>query len=240
MFEKPDQQALASLLSFLLGTALGRIGDRVGCKKRSWLISASFIQAVLLAVAAVLAHYSGEPSVASYVSAHLLARCDCLLTRLGAACCRSRYDPSWRTPMAMASLGFASATLGLQGVIGKRLNTPFGTAVVLTTIWVELINEPKLFVLKRNKARVSPARRPPLSSRVQIRLTPCRLPPPSLPQDLRAASVFFLFLGAFIGRALVDVIGSGGTFAVGTGLRVVQAVGWLWVAGPLEKKVLGA
>lgn len=56
--------------------------------------------------------------------------------------------------MAMAALGFASATLGLQGIVGKRLNTPFGTAVVLTTIWVELINEPKLFVIKRNKARV--------------------------------------------------------------------------------------
>jgi hypothetical protein len=56
--------------------------------------------------------------------------------------------------MAMAALGFASATLGLQGIVGKRLNTPFGTAVVLTTIWVELINEPKLFILKRNKARV--------------------------------------------------------------------------------------
>jgi hypothetical protein len=66
VFEKPDQQALTSLLSFLLGTSLGRIGDRWGCKRRGWLATSSVIQAVLLTAAAVLAHYSGEPSVALY------------------------------------------------------------------------------------------------------------------------------------------------------------------------------
>jgi hypothetical protein len=58
-------------------------------------------------------------------------------------------------------------------------------------------------------------------------------------QDLRAASVFFLFLGALIGRALIDVIGSGGTFAVGVGLRVVQAAAWFWVASPRTSEKVG-
>lgn len=66
-FEKPDQQALTSLLSFLLGTSIGRLGDRWGCKKKGWLVTSSWIQAVLLMAAAVAGHYCGEPAVASCV-----------------------------------------------------------------------------------------------------------------------------------------------------------------------------
>lgn len=66
-FEKPDQQALTSLLSFLLGTSIGRLGDRWGCKKKGWLVTSSWIQAILLMAAAVAGHYCGEPAVASCV-----------------------------------------------------------------------------------------------------------------------------------------------------------------------------
>lgn len=59
-FEKPDQQALCSVLSFLIGTTLGRIGDKMGNKKRSWLVLATFMQCLCCLAAALASHYSGE------------------------------------------------------------------------------------------------------------------------------------------------------------------------------------
>jgi hypothetical protein len=56
----PDKQALCSLLSFLLGTSLGRIGDKIGNHSRRWLISATIIQALMLMAAALLAHFGEE------------------------------------------------------------------------------------------------------------------------------------------------------------------------------------
>lgn len=56
----PDKQALCSLLSFLLGTSLGRIGDKIGNHSRRWLISATIVQASMLMAAALLAHFGEE------------------------------------------------------------------------------------------------------------------------------------------------------------------------------------
>jgi type IV secretory pathway VirB2 component (pilin) len=56
-FHMPDKQALCSLLSFLLGTSVGRIGDKIGNHTRKWLILATFIQALMLMAAALTAHY---------------------------------------------------------------------------------------------------------------------------------------------------------------------------------------
>lgn len=56
-FHMPDKQALCSLLSFLLGTSVGRIGDKIGNNSRRWLISATIIQALMLMAAALLAHF---------------------------------------------------------------------------------------------------------------------------------------------------------------------------------------
>lgn len=53
----PDKQALCSLLSFLLGTSLGRIGDKIGNHSRRWLMSATFVQALMLMAAALTAHF---------------------------------------------------------------------------------------------------------------------------------------------------------------------------------------
>jgi hypothetical protein len=59
-FQKGDQQALTALVSFWLGTSLGRIGDRMGCRTRAWLVLAAFLQVLLAMVCAVFAQVSGE------------------------------------------------------------------------------------------------------------------------------------------------------------------------------------
>ncbi|KAH8082362.1 hypothetical protein HD553DRAFT_343756 [Filobasidium floriforme] len=176
-FLMPDKQALCSLLSFLLGTSLGRFGDKIGPHRRIWLISATVAQALSVMAAAIAAHYSGQSGIAG-----------------------DREDPSWTNPTSFAALGFMSASLGLQGIIGVRLNTPFGTAVVLTTVWVTTINDPFLFAL---------------------RLVPSR--------DHRLLSIAAVFVGAFVSRALIDSIGPAGTLGICAGLRFLGAAGWMGV-----------
>ncbi|GAA5985998.1 hypothetical protein JCM11641_004896 [Rhodosporidiobolus odoratus] len=182
-FHKPDQQALTSLLSFLLGTSLGRIGDEVGPKKRWWIMTATFIMSLLTMAAALCAHFSGEISVAEF-----------------------RTNASWQNARGMAALGFASAALGLQGIVSKRINSAFGTAVVLTTIWVELINDPKLFCLKLVKSR-----------------------------DHRALSVFFVFLGGMCSGGIVFASSSAVAFGVAAGLRIISMLSWLLVPTEKKK-----
>lgn len=63
-FYKGDQQALASLLSFLIGVSFGRIGDHVGVKKRWWLMTATSVMGLMTLAATLCAHFSGEPSIA--------------------------------------------------------------------------------------------------------------------------------------------------------------------------------
>ena len=43
------------------------------------------------------------------------------------------------------------------------------------------------------------------------------------------SAVFALFVGGFVGRALIDQIGDAGTFGVGTGIRFLIALSWLGV-----------
>ena len=74
--------------------------------------------------------------------------------------------------------------------------------VVLTTVWCELMADPKLFCLRYVKTR-----------------------------DLKVVAVGSLFLGGFVGRALLDKVGSSTTFLIGTGFRVLIALSWLGVAG---------
>ncbi|POY75999.1 hypothetical protein BMF94_1085 [Rhodotorula taiwanensis] len=176
-FHKPDQQALTSLLSFLLGTAFGRIGDKVGPKKRWWIMTATFLMALFTMAAALCAHFSGEPSVAEF-----------------------RTAASWQNAKGMAALGFASASLGLQGIVAKRLNSQFGTSVVLTTVWVELVNDPKLFALKLVKSR-----------------------------DHRLLAVFFTFLGGMCSAGIVFASSSAVAFGACTGLRLISMLTWLVV-----------
>ncbi|KAK8843939.1 hypothetical protein IAR55_006731 [Kwoniella newhampshirensis] len=183
--QKPDQQALASLLSFWLGTSLGRLGDRLTAKKRTWLVLASFVQVLLAMAAALTAHFSGESGLAT-----------------------SRGVPSWQSPLGIAALSFLSATMGIQGIVGKRVGSPMNTTVVLTTTWVEIFNDPLLFA---------------------FRYTPSR--------DIRIAGGLAVLLGAFVSRAILDKIGSAQCLGVLCGFRMVQAIWWFFIPDKVVKKV---
>lgn len=64
-FQLPDIQALVSLLSFLVGASLGRLEVLFGGgKRKSWLVSATFVQCLLAAAAAITHHFSGENGIA--------------------------------------------------------------------------------------------------------------------------------------------------------------------------------
>jgi len=50
-------------------------------------------------------------------------------------------------------------------------------------------------------------------------------------RDLKVVAVTSLFVGGFMGRTLVDKVGSANTFFIGTGFRILIALLWLGVAG---------
>ncbi|KAG6828223.1 hypothetical protein H0H92_008756 [Tricholoma furcatifolium] len=179
-FHKADQQALCSLISFNLGAAVGRLGDRVGPLKRIWLIGGTILQALLTMAASLALWKSGELSVAD-----------------------QRDNPSWTNALSFVCLAFMSASLGVQGVLGKRLNTQFGTTIVLTTVWVELVSDPRLFKLRE---------------RVKSR-------------DHKLLAAGGLFIGAFVARALLQTIGSPATLGIGVGFRILIAISWVFIGG---------
>ncbi|KAG8216597.1 hypothetical protein J3R82DRAFT_6783 [Butyriboletus roseoflavus] len=177
-FHIADQQALCSVISFIFGAFIGRIGDRIGCKTRMWLILGTFIQTIFTMIAAITLWKSNSGSVAD-----------------------TRGDPAWTNALTFVTLGFISACMGLQGIMGKRLNTQFTTTVVLTTTWCELMTEPQLFNFRRLV----------------------------ISRDHKVMAIVFLFLGGFISRALLDKIGSAATLGIGTALRFVITLWWLFV-----------
>ena len=79
--------------------------------------------------------------------------------------------------------------------------------VVLTTVWCELVADPKLFTLRLGV----------------------------ISRDHKLIAILALFIGGFVGRALIDVIGSAGTLGVGTGCRLLIALWWLFVPGKVAK-----
>ncbi|KXN83292.1 hypothetical protein AN958_01625 [Leucoagaricus sp. SymC.cos] len=177
-FHIADQQALCSLLSFQLGAFFGRLGDKIGPHKRIWLIFGTFMQAVLTMAGAIAFWKSGEPSISG-----------------------ARDDPAWHNVLTFVGLAFMSASLGTQGIVGKRLNTQFGTTIVLTTVWVELLTDPGLFQIRK---------------RVMSR-------------DHRLIAAISLFLGAFIGRAILGKLGTAGALGVAVGFRVLMSLQWIFV-----------
>lgn len=124
-FHLADRLAVTSLVSFACGAFLGRIGDRIGSKTRLWVMGATALQSGFL--------------MAGYV---------CLTMADAASYATDRGDLAWHSARAFITLGFMSASLGMQGIVGKRLNTHYGTTVVLTTTWCELVADPNLFRLR--------------------------------------------------------------------------------------------
>ncbi|OCH88541.1 hypothetical protein OBBRIDRAFT_795162 [Obba rivulosa] len=184
-FHIADKQALTSVLTFIAGAFIGRIGDRMGPKSRAWLFLGTMIQALFTMAAALAAWKSGQGSVAD-----------------------NRGDPAWTNALTFVALGFMSASMGLQGIMGKRVNTQFATTIVLTTVWCELMADPKLFRLNH---RV-------------------------ISRDHKVIGILALFVGGFVGRALIDAIGSPGTLGIGCGMRVLIAAWWLVVPGKAGEK----
>lgn len=164
-----------SLLSFLLGTSLGRVGDWWGNKRRDWLVFATMFQGLFCLGGSLATLYSGEPSIAE-----------------------SRAEPAWQNALGLTAMGMISASLGLQGYVGKRVNTQFATTVVLTTIWVELLNDPKMFTRQRVKSR-----------------------------DHKTSAIVALFIGGLVGRAIINSIGTPAMLGIGVAFRAVVASTWL-------------
>ena len=54
-------------------------------------------------------------------------------------------------------------------------------------------------------------------------------------RDHKVIGVVSLFVGGFVGRALIDVIGSKGAFGVGAGIRLLIAFSWLWIPAKVAK-----
>lgn len=113
----------------------------------------------------------------------------------------SRSSPAWTNTVSFVCLAFMSASMGLQGIMGKRINSQFATTVVLTSVWCELVADPKLLNLKKR----------------------------IISRDHKLLAISGLFLGAFASRAILAEIGSAGALGVATGIRVFLAFGWLFV-----------
>lgn len=72
---------------------------------------------------------------------------------------------------------------------------------MLTTVWVELFTDPGLFQIRK---RV-------------------------LTRDHRLIAAFALFLGAFVGRAILGKLGTAGALGVAVGFRVLMSLQWIFV-----------
>ncbi|KAH7912646.1 hypothetical protein BJ138DRAFT_1147976 [Hygrophoropsis aurantiaca] len=184
-FHLADQQAFCSLITFIFGAFIGRIGDKMGAKSRGWLVLGTMIQTLFTMSAALTIWKSQQGSVADV-----------------------RDDPAWTNALSFVCIGFMSASMGLQGIMGKRLNTQFTTTVVLTTTWCELMADPKLFDIRRLV----------------------------ISRDHKIMAIGALFIGGFIGRAILQKIGSAGTLGVGTGIRLLVTIWWLFVPAKPAKK----
>ncbi|KAJ6469469.1 hypothetical protein C8R45DRAFT_1017144 [Mycena sanguinolenta] len=174
-----DVQALVSLLAFNVGALLGRFGDRMGAHSRGWLISGTATQAALTLIAGICIQQSGQDSIAVV-----------------------RGEPSWTNALTFAGLALMSVSLGLQGIMGKRLNTHFSTTVVLTSVWIELMTDPYLFYRRNIVTR-----------------------------DHKVIALGALFTGAVAARLLLGQVGAAAALGFGAGLRLFVAVGWCFVRG---------
>ncbi len=79
---------------------------------------------------------------------------------------------------------------------------------MLTTVWVELVTDPQLFnIRKMVKSR-----------------------------DHKLIAASALFIGAFTGRAILGSIGSTAALGIGTGIRVLITLSWIFVPGKKARR----
>ncbi|PIL24590.1 hypothetical protein GSI_12474 [Ganoderma sinense ZZ0214-1] len=190
-FQLSDQHALTSLTCFLGGSFLGRVGNHLGDTTRAWLVLGTFVQTLFTMAAALTAWQSGQASVSPSAA--------------------SVAQAPWTDATTFVALGFMSASMGLQAIMGKRMNTEYATTVVLTTVYSELVAQKDLFTLRR---------------RVTSR-------------DHRALSIVLLFFGGFSGRAIVQTAGAPTALGVGAGIRLIITLWWLFVPGKEQGKPPG-
>ena len=79
--------------------------------------------------------------------------------------------------------------------------------VVLTTVWCELMADPKLFQFRKFV----------------------------ISRDHKLLAIFALFFGGFVGRAVIDAASAAAALGLGAGLRALIAVWWLFVPGKAPK-----
>ncbi|KAF4577092.1 hypothetical protein EYR36_005079 [Pleurotus pulmonarius] len=192
-FHKADQQALTSLITFNLGAFIGRLGDKMGNQTRKWLVLGTFIQTLFTMAAALASWKSGQGGTGILGMGPDGG--------IGASIADDRGDPAWTNTLSFVAIGFMSASLGVQGIMGKRLNTQFTTTIVLTTVWVELVSDPRLFSLRQSV----------------------------ITRDHKLIAAFSLFLGAFVSRAILYKLGAAGALGVGVGIRLLITATWLFV-----------
>ncbi|KAJ7205544.1 hypothetical protein GGX14DRAFT_644853 [Mycena pura] len=175
-----EQHAITSLLSFQAGAFFGRLAERMGPHKRSWLVLSTFVQVLLTMAGALVIWKSGQNNIAA-----------------------KRGDRSWTNALSFIGLAFMSASLGLQGVVAKRLNTQFNATLVLTTVWIELIADPQLFNVRQKV----------------------------ITRDHRIIVVIATFVGAFVSQAILAQISPAGALCIGAGVRVLIALAWIVIPG---------
>lgn len=88
---------------------MGRIGDKMGPKSRIWLFLGTMLQALCTVAAAVLVFQRRRSSFIS-------------------------EGGNWSSSEGFAALAFASASMGLQSIMGKRTNTQFATTGVFDNL----------------------------------------------------------------------------------------------------------
>ncbi|KAJ8093968.1 hypothetical protein PM082_009853 [Marasmius tenuissimus] len=114
-FTLSDQVAIASLVFFNVGAFLGGyIVNTTTRKTRGWMLVSTLVQLVLtLAATLIIAHP------------------------------RARDIAEPKLMNTSISLVLIALSLGVQGIQAKRLGTSqFGTTLVLTTAWVDMMNSP--------------------------------------------------------------------------------------------------
>ncbi|KAJ7253722.1 hypothetical protein B0H12DRAFT_577832 [Mycena haematopus] len=174
-----DIQVLVSLLAFNIGAFLGRFGDRMGAHSRGWLVSGTAAQAALTLVAGICIQQNKQHGIVV-----------------------ARGEPSWTNALMLAGLALMAASLGLQGIMAKRLNTHFSTTVVLTAPLIELMADPHLF----DRCKITG-------------------------RDHKVLAFGALFAGAVVARVLLGQVGAAAALGFGAGIRLLVALGWCFVRG---------